>query len=81
MAKPILHNDPTSIHIVRQVVAQQKRVRKYEIAERHHDVVWLKLRQRWRVELRVEKINRNYTGFGRDLGLKLSRLARIGIDD
>jgi hypothetical protein len=42
MAKAVLDYDPTSIHVVRQVVTQRIRVLEDEIAIRHNNVVMLK---------------------------------------
>ncbi|PYX94828.1 MAG: hypothetical protein DMG67_00560 [Acidobacteria bacterium] len=71
--KPILHNDPAAIHVVRQVVTQCIRVQKSRIAERHNDLVLLKLTQSGRADVRVEKVNSDHIGLGLDFRLKLSR--------
>ena len=42
IAKPVLHDYPTSIHVVRQIVTKRIRVEEREIAVRHNDVVLLK---------------------------------------
>jgi hypothetical protein len=38
----VLHDYPTSIHVVRQIVTKRIRVEEREIAVRHNDAVLLK---------------------------------------
>jgi hypothetical protein len=43
MAKPVLHDYATSIHVIRKVVAKRIRVEEGRIAEWHNNVVLLEL--------------------------------------
>jgi hypothetical protein len=65
----VLHDYPTSIHVVRQIVTKRIRVEEREIAVRHNDVVLLELSQSGRTAHGIEEINRDHIGFGKDFGL------------
>jgi hypothetical protein len=43
MAKPVLHDYPTSVNVVREVVAKRFPVQERRITEWHHNVVLLEL--------------------------------------
>jgi hypothetical protein len=80
-AKTVLHNDPAAIHVVCQVVTQRISVQEWRIAERHNDLVLLKLSQSGRAGSGVEQVNCDDIGFGLNFRLKLTRRAgAIGID-
>ena len=80
-AKPVLHDYPTSIHVVREIVTKRLRVEEREIAERHNDVVLLEFSQSGRAEHGIEEVYRDHIGFGKDFGLQLRGQTRIRIDD
>ena len=81
IAKPVLHDYPTSIHVVRQIVTKRIRVDEREIAERHNDVVLLEFSQSGRADHGIEEVYRDHIGFGKDFGLQLRGQTRIRIDD
>lgn len=80
-AKPVLHDYPTSIHVVRQIVTKRIRIDEREIAERHNDVVLLEFSQSGRADHGIEEVYRDDIGFGKDFGLQLRGQTRIRIDD
>src|SRR5215467_12463408 len=75
MAEAVLHHDPASIHIVGHVIAESIRVEKGTIAERHNDLILLKLTQSRSSIQCVKQVNRDYIGLCLDFRLKLSRHA------
>ena len=81
-AKAVLDDHASAIHVVGQVVTQRNSVVKRSIAERHDDLVLLKLSQSGRADCCTKQVNRDHIRLGLDFGLKLSRRAiMIGIDD
>ena len=77
----MLHDYPTSIHVVRQIVTKRIRVDEREIAERHNDVVLLEFSQSGRADHGIEEVYRDHIGFGKDFGLQLRGQTLIRIDD
>src|SRR5438552_5860698 len=81
MGKPILHNYPATVHVVRQIVAKHVGVEERSIAERHNDVVLLQLTQSGGGVRGIEEVHGGDTGFGLDFRLKLSRRTCISEHD
>src|SRR5262245_4538892 len=81
MGKPVLHNYPASVHVVRQIVAKHAGVEEHCIAERHNDVVLLQLTQSGGGVRSIEEIHGGDTGSGQDFRLKLSRRTCISVHD
>src|SRR5436190_10441136 len=81
MGKPILHNYSASVDVVRQIVAKSVGVEEHSIAERHNDLILLKLTQSGNTDTAVEQVNRDHISFGLDFRLQLSRRLRISVHD
>jgi hypothetical protein len=64
VAEAVLHNNPAAIHVVCQVITKRIAIQERRIAERHNDLVWLKLSQSGRAGSGVEQVNRDHIGFG-----------------
>jgi hypothetical protein len=74
-AKAVLDDHASAIHVVGQVVTQRICVGKRRMAERHDDLVLLKLSQGGRAACCNKQVNRDHIRLGQDFRLKLTRLA------
>ena len=73
MAKAMLDDHASSVHIVGQVITQRIPVQEREIAVRHNDLVLLKLSQSGSARWTFKEVNGRHPWLGQDLGLQQGR--------